>query len=162
MDYKATLSEAIDGVALEVPFGGKMLLDRPILNKGTAFTKEERRALGLLGLLPPTLETMDEQIFSDLGLGILASGAKRVSDAMFRAAARALASYKATTRDADSPILPPLAESRRVSRAIALAVAAAALGDGLAAHSDAQKLERLVDAKIWHPRYLPITLRTQS
>ncbi len=38
------------------------LLDRPRLNKGTAFTDEERSKLGLHGLLPPHVESVDEQV----------------------------------------------------------------------------------------------------
>ena len=38
-----------------------MLAD-PLLNKGTAFTDEERDALGLRGLLPPRIYTLDEQV----------------------------------------------------------------------------------------------------
>lgn len=41
---------------------GTDLLDRPILNKGTAFTDAERKRLGLEGLLPPHVETLDEQV----------------------------------------------------------------------------------------------------
>ena len=41
---------------------GMNLLNHPALNKGTAFTEEERRELGLVGLLPPHVETLDEQV----------------------------------------------------------------------------------------------------
>jgi malate dehydrogenase (oxaloacetate-decarboxylating) len=41
---------------------GAMLLGIPALNKGTAFTDEERSQLGLHGLLPPHVETLDEQV----------------------------------------------------------------------------------------------------
>ena len=37
-------------------------LDDPIRNKGTAFTEEERRTLGLEGLLPPAVETIERQL----------------------------------------------------------------------------------------------------
>ncbi len=40
---------------------GSLLLGLPLLNKGTAFTHEERRALGLEGLLPPHVTTLEEQ-----------------------------------------------------------------------------------------------------
>src|ERR1700747_25699 len=40
---------------------GMDLLDTPTLNKGTAFTEEERAEFGLQGLLPPHVETLDEQ-----------------------------------------------------------------------------------------------------
>jgi malate dehydrogenase (oxaloacetate-decarboxylating) len=41
---------------------GMDLLDTPLLNKGTAFTDVERTALGLHGLLPPQVETLDQQV----------------------------------------------------------------------------------------------------
>lgn len=41
---------------------GKEVLTNPFLNKGTAFTKEEREDLGLEGLLPPQVITLDEQV----------------------------------------------------------------------------------------------------
>ncbi|MEE8321620.1 MAG: NAD-dependent malic enzyme [Gammaproteobacteria bacterium] len=47
----------------ERPFpSGVDLIHNPVLNKGTAFTKEERRAFGLRGLLPARICDQDEQI----------------------------------------------------------------------------------------------------
>jgi malate dehydrogenase (oxaloacetate-decarboxylating)(NADP+) len=43
-------------------FRGVKILHDPVLNKGTAFTAEERQALGLHGLLPPRVHTQDEQV----------------------------------------------------------------------------------------------------
>lgn len=37
------------------------ILNNPFLNKGTAFTVEERKELGLIGLLPPYVQTIEEQ-----------------------------------------------------------------------------------------------------
>ena len=45
---------------------GKALLSRPTLNKDTAFTREERRLLGLDGLLPATVLTLEEQVAVEL------------------------------------------------------------------------------------------------
>jgi malate dehydrogenase (oxaloacetate-decarboxylating) len=45
----------------EIPHGIE-LLNRPGLNKGTAFTEDERSALGLHGLLPPHVESLEEQV----------------------------------------------------------------------------------------------------
>src|SRR5258707_1102414 len=41
---------------------GVNLLNRPTLNKGTAFTEDERSRLGLHGLLPPQVESLDQQV----------------------------------------------------------------------------------------------------
>src|ERR1700692_319328 len=40
---------------------GIAVLTTPLLNKGTAFTVEERKSLGLTGLLPPVISTLDAQ-----------------------------------------------------------------------------------------------------
>ena len=41
---------------------GLAVLNSPLLNKGTAFTAEERNALGLTGLLPPDISTLEAQV----------------------------------------------------------------------------------------------------
>ena len=45
-----------------LPAKGVEWLNNPVFNKGTAFTEAERDALGLRGLLPPHVQTMDEQV----------------------------------------------------------------------------------------------------
>lgn len=47
--------------AFEISARGFDVLRTPQINKGTAFTLEERRALGLIGLLPPAVLTMEQQ-----------------------------------------------------------------------------------------------------
>jgi malate dehydrogenase (oxaloacetate-decarboxylating) len=49
-------------IAVPADLSGYHLLSDARLNKGTAFTDEERTAFGLHGLLPPTVATMDEQV----------------------------------------------------------------------------------------------------
>ena len=52
----------IESEEIEVPLRGRALLENPLLNKGQAFTVEERRALGLEGLLPDRVATLEEQV----------------------------------------------------------------------------------------------------
>ncbi len=47
---------------LKVVDTGRTLLEQPLLNKGTAFDERERIEFGLIGLLPPHIETLDEQV----------------------------------------------------------------------------------------------------
>ena len=46
----------------ELLTSGYQLLHNPVLNKGVAFTEQERDALGLRGLLPPRVSSQDEQV----------------------------------------------------------------------------------------------------
>ena len=46
---------------LYIHYAGPSLLETPLLNKGSAFSKEERGSFNLTGLLPPRFETIDEQ-----------------------------------------------------------------------------------------------------
>jgi malate dehydrogenase (oxaloacetate-decarboxylating) len=57
----ATASPSSPLTKLAPHLRGHVLLETPALNKGTAFTLPERQALGLDGLLPPVVETIEEQ-----------------------------------------------------------------------------------------------------
>jgi len=59
----ATDPHALDSslIAAAFPHGAK-LLQEPMLNKGTAFSREERDLLGLRGLLPPRINRIEEQV----------------------------------------------------------------------------------------------------
>src|SRR5712691_3362682 len=52
---------------IETSLTGKSLLENPLLNKGSAFSEEERREFGLLGLVPPHVSTMEEQLARTYG-----------------------------------------------------------------------------------------------
>ncbi|MBE0401815.1 NAD-dependent malic enzyme [Halomonas sp. FME1] len=47
---------------LYLPYAGPSLLEMPLLNKGSAFTQQERLAFNLIGLLPQKVETIDDQL----------------------------------------------------------------------------------------------------
>ena len=47
---------------LYIPYAGPTLLETPLLNKGSAFDRQERINFNLTGLLPPRFETIDEQV----------------------------------------------------------------------------------------------------
>jgi malate dehydrogenase (oxaloacetate-decarboxylating) len=71
-------------------------------------------------------------IFPGLALGILVSRSTRVSDAMIMASAKALAGLSPALEDPNAPLLPPIADCRKVSLVIAEAVAKQAMADGTA------------------------------
>jgi len=53
--------EQVKQKVLKTEIRGRSLLENPLLNKGAAFTATEREALGLTGLLPDRIESLDEQ-----------------------------------------------------------------------------------------------------
>src|SRR5215831_13033345 len=52
---------------IEVSLTGQALLENPLLNKGSAFSEEERREFGLMGLVPPHISTTNEQLARTYG-----------------------------------------------------------------------------------------------
>ena len=92
-------------------------------------------------------------IFPGVGLGVVASEAKHVTDRMFAQAAKALAQQ---TSEADldiGRIYPSLARIREVSAAIGAAVAEVAFQDGLAGVARPDDVLQFVKSKMWAPRY---------
>lgn len=71
---------------------------------------------------------------------------------MFMAAAHALAA-SVNAREIGDSLLPPLADIREVSRAIAVAVAVAAQEQGLAPATSTDELADLVDSTMWQAEY---------
>ena len=95
-------------------------------------------------------------IFPGVGLGIIASGASRVTDTMFSAAARVLSEFAPALTDPDAPLYPPLERVREISRKVALAVGAEAVRAGLSSLRNLESLESEVTDRMWTPRYLPL------
>ncbi len=74
------------------------------------------------------------------------------------AAAMALAGSSPALGNPAAPLLPSLEEIRKVSRQIALAVAAEAQRVGVA-RASSKELDRLVEEKMWTPRYVGLRRR---
>ena len=94
-------------------------------------------------------------VFPGLGLGAIVAEARTMPDRLFLVAARTLAEQVTDERLAVGALYPPVDRLRKVTRAIALAVATAAREDGLARVPDDTDLAAQVDAAMWWPDYVP-------
>lgn len=92
-------------------------------------------------------------IFPGVGLGLIASEAKRVTDEMFFVAAKTLASLATDNDLAQGRIFPPLARIREVSLAIAIAVAEVAYTRGLTELPRPKDLAAHIKQQMYEPLY---------
>jgi malate dehydrogenase (oxaloacetate-decarboxylating) len=92
-------------------------------------------------------------IFPAMGLAVVASGARRVTDAMMQAAARSLAASSPALKDPSASLLSPLKDSRQVAKDIAVAAGIQAQKDGVAPNVSEDELRRRVFETQWTPAY---------
>ena len=123
---------------------------RAIVGTGSPFDPVE-----VNGKLVRISQVNNSYIFPGLALGILVSQAGRVTDAMIMAAAKALAALSPARTDKDAPLLPPIADARKISLVVAKAVALQAFADGVADAAREATIEEDLQAYVWEPEYRP-------
>jgi malate dehydrogenase (oxaloacetate-decarboxylating) len=94
-------------------------------------------------------------VFPGLGLGATAVRASKITDNMLSAAAHAVARL-VDTGAAGGTLLPEVATLRATSLAVAVAVAAAAISDGVATTHVADDLPGYIQSLMWQPAYRPV------
>lgn len=92
-------------------------------------------------------------IFPGIGLGVVASGATRITENMLMASSRALADCSPLLQDPQADLLPSLGEIQSVSKVIAFDVAKAAIQDGVAVMINDELLKQKIEESFWHPEY---------
>lgn len=121
-----------------------------------------RAVIGTGSPFPPLLkngaymrvdQTNNSYVFPGIGLGAIAVQARRISDGMLMAAARALADVSPTRQNPNANLLPPVSDLREVSLRVAQAVAMQARKEGLAEQMDAGEMYQRIRAKMWNPVY---------
>ena len=101
----------------------------------------------------PIAQCNNVYIFPAIGLGVVASDSRRVSDAMMLAAARALAENSPALKDSSASLLSPLNDIRRVAAEIALAIGLEAQKEGFAPKTTEEELRQRVIRNQWTPAY---------
>ncbi|MEQ4706651.1 NAD-dependent malic enzyme [Providencia huaxiensis] len=101
----------------------------------------------------PIAQCNNSYIFPGIGLGVIASGAKRVTDGMLMAASRALASCSPLAKNGEGALLPLLSDIQDVSRIIAKQVAKEAQVQGVATVTSDSALDEAIERNFWKPEY---------
>jgi len=92
-------------------------------------------------------------VYPGVGLGAIAVRARRISDAMFLAAAKSIAELSPAKRDPQANLLAPLVDIRKLSFHVALAVARQAQTEGFANGLSEEETAAAIRAKMWEPVY---------
>jgi malate dehydrogenase (oxaloacetate-decarboxylating) len=119
-----------------------------IIATGSPFKPIEYR-----GKTYPVAQCNNSYIFPGIGLGIIASRAKRVSDDMLRVASETLAAASPLANTGSGGILPPLTDLAELSKRIAFAVAKVAMAQGHALEMEDDLLQAKINANFWKPEY---------
>jgi malate dehydrogenase (oxaloacetate-decarboxylating) len=98
-------------------------------------------------------QTNNAYVYPGVGLGAIAVQARYISEGMFLAATRTIAELSPAKRDPQANLLPPLAELRKISLRVAIAVATQAEAEGLAYPVPDHDLAAAVKSMMWEPLY---------
>ncbi|WON78122.1 NAD-dependent malic enzyme [Serratia sp. UGAL515B_01] len=101
----------------------------------------------------PIAQCNNSYIFPGIGLGVLASGATRITDSMLMAASRALADCSPLATDGHGALLPNIDDIQSVSKCIALEVGKAAQLQGVAMVTAEEALSKAIEHNFWRPQY---------
>jgi malate dehydrogenase (oxaloacetate-decarboxylating) len=103
----------------------------------------------------PITQTNNSYVFPGLALGIIASGSRRVTDRMIKAATEELVRNLPTAQDKRAMLLPPITDARKLARLIAKAVGKQAIQERQTRVTDEHALDEAIDRMIWEPVYVP-------
>jgi len=92
-------------------------------------------------------------VFPGLGLGVIACGAKRVTDEMLMATSLCLANESPLANNGQGSLLPPITDIAQLSKRIAFAVAKVAIEQGWAAKLNESQLVAVIEENFWLPEY---------
>jgi malate dehydrogenase (oxaloacetate-decarboxylating) len=106
------------------------------------------------GRTHPVPQCNNVYVFPGVGMGAIVSGARKVTDAMFSAAAETLAAMVTEEDLAAGNLYPPIDQLRPISRAIAVAVARAARDEGAGELIGDHAIEAALDREMWDLEYL--------
>ncbi|MGF1723924.1 NAD-dependent malic enzyme [Photobacterium nomapromontoriensis] len=101
----------------------------------------------------PIAQCNNSYIFPGIGLGVLAIGARRVTNEMLMESSRALAECSPLAINGHGALLPPLEEIQNVSRHIAFAVAKKAVEQRKAPKNTDERIKEKINENFWQSEY---------